>query len=61
LTEQNVDVESNNQEIKIDAELLAELKRKFPEWFAGTPEWQLKVRIEAAAKLYHETGFIIME
>jgi len=45
----------------ITPELLAEFRKRFPEQCAGTPEWQLKVRLEAASKMYDETGLILWE
>ncbi len=47
-------------EIQIDPCLLKELRRVHPEWFVGTPEWDLKVRLEMAQRMYNETGLIMM-
>ena len=50
---------TTGDEVKIDPELIKELKKRHPEWFAGTDAWSLRVRLEMAQKMYEETGFIV--
>jgi hypothetical protein len=55
VTEQESTTSDNPiKKVELTPELIEELKRRFPQEFVGTPEWEHKVRIEAIIGTFYE-------
>lgn len=54
MTEHEPTTNEKSNKVEITPELIAELKKRFPEEFYGTPEWEHKVRVEAIMQTFEE-------